>query len=181
MAKPTKAVRGKAVARSGGAKGAPARGRTRRNRGANRLVLLLTVLALVPFSLPTLLVLFCGMLPTLGAALIDRSENRYAWICVGGLNFAGLVKWLLFLWFGHHDLATAIQQVTGVTMVLAAYAGAACGWLLYMAAPPVVTAIMVVTGKRRAQVLHAQQNRLVEIWGDGIISNIETEEIEIDF
>jgi hypothetical protein len=136
--------------------------------GVNRVVIFLGLAALVPFSLPTILVMFVGLLPTIVAAVVERSDNRYAWICVGGLNFSGLAPWLFTLWFGHHTLGFALEQVTNVTMLLVAYGAAAAGSALYLALPPVVAAIMGATSQRRAVGLHATQRKLVESWGEGV-------------
>ena len=57
------------------------------------------VAALVPFSLPTVIVVVFTMLPTLAAYFSERGPHRYAWLCVGGLNFSGVVPFLFGLWF----------------------------------------------------------------------------------
>jgi hypothetical protein len=143
----------------------------RRSRApANRLLIILTVIALVPFSLPTLLVLVCGMLPTLVAAIAERSGQRYAWICVGGLNFAGLAPWLFDLWFGHHTWEFAVQLLGGISMLLTAYGASAVGWGLYLATPPVVTTVMSMTSRNRSEKLTAQQRKIVDQWGDGVVT-----------
>lgn len=135
-----------------------------------RLFMTVALLALIPFSLPTMLLLFAGMLPTLVAALTDRSNSRYAWICVGGLNFAGLSPAVLTLWFGHHEITYALHQVTSVRVMLLAYLAAACGWALYFIAPPVVLTVMAATSKRRANALHSQLKKLEEEWGSEVQS-----------
>lgn len=153
--KPTKKAKpaGKAAAAGGG------------KAGAGRIFLMLGLLCLIPFSIPTLLLLFAGLLPTLVAALTDRSNSRFAWICVGGMNFAGLAPALLKLWFGHHEVTYAILQITDFRTLLLAYAAAAGGWMLYFGAPPVVVTIMLATTKRRAMALEAQMKRLEAEWG----------------
>lgn len=136
----------------------------------NRIVLMLALLALVPFSLPTLLMLFVGMLPTVAAAFAERGTARQAWVSVGGLNFAGLSNWLINLWFGHHTLTYAVAQLRTITPLLVAYAASALGWALYLAMPPLVNAVTSVTSKRRVVVLAAQQRKLIELWGEGVIT-----------
>ena len=136
--------------------------------GVNRLVIFLGLAALVPFSLPTILVMLVGLLPTIVAAVVERGENRYAWICVGGLNFSGLAPWLFTLWFGHHTFEFALEQVTDVRMLLSAYGAAGVGSALYLALPPVVSTIMGATSQRRAIGLHSTQRKLVENWGEGV-------------
>jgi hypothetical protein len=133
-----------------------------------RLFMTVALLAMIPFSLPTMLLLFAGMLPTLVAALTDRSSSRYAWICVGGLNFAGLCPAVLTLWFGHHEITYALHLVTNYRVMLMAYLAAAGGWGLYFIAPPIVMTVMAATSKRRAASLHSQLKKLEEEWGDEV-------------
>ena len=136
----------------------------------NRIVLGLALIALVPFSLPTLILLFAGMLPTLAAAFLERGTAKQAWVSVGGLNFAGLSNWLLNLWFAHHTIGYAIGQLETITPLLVAYAASALGWALYLAMPPLVNAVTSVTSQRRVITLAAEQRKLVEQWGDEVVS-----------
>jgi hypothetical protein len=135
---------------------------------STRMVLMLSMISLIPFSIPTMLLMGAGMLPTLVAALTDRSPARYAWICVGGLNFAGLAPAMLKLWFGHHEITYAIHQVTDFRTLLLAYLAAGAGWMLYFGAPPVVMGIMMATTKRRAAALAVQMKKLEEEWGSEV-------------
>ncbi len=160
------AKKAKAMASGGASAGRARKGQ----KGPSRLFMTLALLALIPFSLPTMLLLFAGMLPTLVAALTDRSNSRYAWICVGGLNFAGLCPAVLNLWFGHHEITFALHQVTSVRVMLMAYTAAAAGWALYFIAPPIVLTVMAATTKRRAAVLHTQMKKLEEEWGSEVQS-----------
>jgi hypothetical protein len=141
-----------------------------------RLFMTVALLAMIPFSLPTMLLMFAGMLPTLVAALADRTTSRYAWICVGGLNFAGLSPAVLTLWFGHHEITYALHLVTSIPVMLMAYLAAAAGWGLYFMMPPVVMTIMAATSKRRAANLHAQLKKLEEEWG----KEVQTKAGQID-
>ncbi|MDR3437940.1 acyl-CoA synthetase [Telmatospirillum sp.] len=151
------------------AKGKKKEGTAKRSSGGpNRILVFLTLVALVPFSLPTLLVMFVGLLPAIVAAFVERGSNRYAWICIGGLNFAGLSPWLLSLWFGHHTLDFAFEQVTSVKMLLVAYGAAAVGSALYMGLPPVVNAFMMATSQHRAVGLQADLRKLEEKWGEAV-------------
>ena len=135
---------------------------------STRMVLMFTMISLIPFSIPTMVLMGAGMLPTLVAALTDRSPARYAWICVGGLNFAGLSPAVLKLWFGHHEITYAIHQVTDFRTLLLAYLAAGAGWMLYFGAPPVVLGIMMATTKRRSAALELQMQKLEEEWGSEV-------------
>jgi hypothetical protein len=135
---------------------------------ANRLLIILTVIAAVPFLLPTLLILLCGLLPTLAAAFAERRPSRYAWICVGGLNFAGLAPWLFDLWFDHHTWDFAVQELTGVVMLLVAYGASAVGWALYLVTPPLVGTVLAMTSQKRSMALSSEQRKIVDQWGDAV-------------
>ena len=171
MAKPKAAAKGKASPQPQG---------KQTGHGSTNLLILLTLIALVPFSLPTLLVLFVGMLPSLVAALGERGSNRYAWICVGGFNFAGLASWLMALWFGHHEFSYALQQITDINMLMAAYGASAFGWALYIAMPPVVSTLMSANSQRRAQALVQQQRKLVDLWGDDVAKGSISDDVDLD-
>jgi len=156
------------------ARAKPAAKTAKAAKGGNKLGIILFVMALVPFALPTLLVMVVGLLPTMAAAFAERGNARYAWVCVGGLNFAGLAPWLFNLWFGHHTLEFAFEQITSVTMLLTAFGASALGSLLYMATPPVVGMVTAMTSQRRAANLAQLQKKLVEQWGDGVVTREET-------
>ena len=171
------AAKGKPAARRGGPPRPGGKGRAAVAAGpqplfsrTNRTVILLGGIALVPFALPTLLLLVIGMLPTMAAVFTERGSGRQAWVSVGGLNFAGLSNWLLKLWFAHHTLGYAIDELRTITPLIVAYAGAALGWMLYLAMPPLVNAVTTVTSQRRVVTLAAQQRKLVELWGDAVIA-----------
>ncbi len=133
-----------------------------------KLAFFLAALAILPFSLPTLTLLFFAMLPTLAAAIVDRGPHRYAWLCVGGLNFAGAAPYLFKLWFEAHTLDNAFAQLSDVLALLVIYGSAAFGWLLYMMMPPVVGAFLQVAAQRRVATLRANQKKLVDQWGPDV-------------
>lgn len=134
----------------------------------NKLAIFVTAAALLPTALPTLTLVFFAMLPTIAAALVDRGPHRYAWLCVGGLNFAGVSPYLFELWFGEHTLDQALTQLSDVLALLVIYGAAAFGWMLYMAVPPLVGAFLQIAAQRRVAVLRGQQKKLAEQWGPDV-------------
>lgn len=133
--------------------------------GLNKITVLMILAALVPFSLPTVVLAFFGLLPTLGAWASEKGVYRYAWLCVGGLNFSGLVYFLFNLWFGVHTLDESFNVLSQGDVLLWAYGCAALGWALYMVLPPMVSSWLTFTSDRRIAALKAAQKRLVEEWG----------------
>ncbi|MDG2284551.1 MAG: hypothetical protein P8N43_03345 [Alphaproteobacteria bacterium] len=53
---------------------------------------------LLVFTLPTVLILCVGMAPTVAAFLVDRRREKYTTLCVGSMNFVGVIPFLATLW-----------------------------------------------------------------------------------
>lgn len=117
------------------------------------------------FSLPTLIVLIPGMLPTAVARVCDRTEQRYATFCVGGLNLCGVFPYVLHLWTENHDIKAAVSTISDIFALLVMYAAAGFGWLMFLAIPPAVSAFLNVLAQRRVTLLRASQEEIVREWG----------------
>ncbi|MBI2236529.1 MAG: acyl-CoA synthetase [Magnetospirillum sp.] len=138
--------------------------------GLNKGVVLMILAALVPFSLPTVALVFVTMLPTFVAWATEKGhgQNKYAWLCVGGVNFAGVVPYLFSLWFGVHTLDEAFHMLTDAGVLMVAYGCAGAGWIIYTAMPPMVASYLAMTSQRRVANLKAAQKKLVDDWGDDV-------------
>lgn len=147
---------------------AKAAGPAKKSGGVNKITVLMILAALVPFSLPTVVLLFFTMLPTIGAWAGEKGHNRYAWLCVGGLNFAGVIYYLFALWFGVHTLDESFNMLSEASVLLWAYGCSAMGWMLYLVLPPVVSSWLSFTTERRIAALKSAQKRLIDDWGDEV-------------
>jgi hypothetical protein len=58
------------------------------------------------------------------------------------------------------------------------YGAAGFGWMLYMSLPPVVTTFLTVMSERRVTVLKNNQKTIIEEWGEGVITVVETLDAE---
>lgn len=128
----------------------------------------LTFVLVVILSLPTVLLVFFGMLPTVVALIIDRTPQRYSTFCVGGMNFTGVFPYLLDLWAGAGDVAAATEIFTNVFALMLMYTAAGVGWMLFLVIPPAVVAFLQVMAERRAAQCRSEQRHLVEEWGEDI-------------
>ncbi len=149
-------------------KPAPGKSKTKpqaKSGAFSRILLLSLALAFGLMFLPTVIFLAFAMLPTLAAYLVDRNPDKYEWICVGGLNFAGCVPFLIRLWTVRHTLDAASDMLTDVFTLMAVYGAAGVGWLLFMALPPMVGVFMQMKAQRRIANLKATQQRLIQTWG----------------
>ncbi len=134
---------------------------------------LLIFMLLLIVALPTVMLLGFGMLPGLVAMIVDRTEERSATFCVGGLNFCGVFPYLMDLWFGDHSLNQAITLLTDVFALAVMYGGACMGWMLYLSLPPVIASFIQVMSERRLQQLRKTQREILDEWGDEVITDAD--------
>jgi len=120
-------------------------------------------------SFPGLVILvIVGMVPTIVAFMIDRAPKKYAAFCVAGMNLSGVFPAVIDLWQGANDIKAAMGIITNVFGLTVMYAAAAFGWLIFMAIPPVVAALMAVAAQQRVMQLRAGQRELINEWGQEI-------------
>ena len=134
-------------------------------------LIIFTLLLVV--ALPTVLFMAFSMMPGLVAYIIDRTEEKSATFCVGGLNFCGAFPYLLELWLGDHTVGQAMQLLTDVFVLAVMYGGAAMGWMLYLSLPPVIASFIQVMSQKRLEQLRGTQRALLEEWGDELITDAD--------
>lgn len=157
-----------------GTRGAPPRrAAAGRNRGNLLLWSGIILVGLVAASLPTVMLVGIGMLPTFVAWICDRSEEKFATFCVGGLNFSGVFPYVMELWSGTHSIEAATGIMTNVFALLVMFGSAGLGWMLFAAVPPVIATFLKVLSERKLTVLHTQQRKLIEEWGEEVRGDSE--------
>lgn len=151
----------------------------RKTRFSSFMSLSLSVLILFPMlllMLPTVVFMFLSMLPTFVALVVDagsKAREKYKWLCVGGVNFAGALPFLFRLWFGDNTLDGAINLfINGVSFVVI-YLAAAVGWVFYRCIPPVVLNYVEMSDQRRVVYLRELQAKLVAKWGEEVAEGNE--------
>lgn len=115
----------------------------------------------------SLLILSLGMLPTLVAFFCDRTEQKFALYCVGGMNFCGVFPFLLKL-LDDHSFAAAKAIMSDVFSLAIIFAAAGFGWLMFLSIPPVVSSFLTVLAEARVKSLKSIQSKIVYEWGSGI-------------
>lgn len=138
-------------------------------KGLRRLVWVgLILVALLVLSLPTVLLLLFGLLPTIVAWVVDRSQQKYATFCVCGMNFSGLFPFLSDIWFKDHSTDAAVAVLTNVFDLMVIYGAAAFGWMMFIAVPPVISQFISAMLQRRVATLREEQQKIIEEWGEGV-------------
>jgi len=138
------------------------------NSSQMTLWLSVAFVAVVILSLPSIIIIFFGMLPSTVAFIIDRSKQRNTAFCVGGINFCGVFPYLMDLWSGSNTIDLSVKILTDVFSLIVMYGAAGFGWLVYLSLPPVIAAFLSVMAQHRLTTLRATQRQLIEEWGEDV-------------
>ena len=98
---------------------------------------------------------------------------------VGGLNFAGVVTFLISLWQAGHSMAALSKVLTDPFAWLVMYGSAGLGWMIYYGIPPAVVGWVVLRAERRIAQRIEEQRELVDLWGtevNGLVAEEGKEE-----
>ncbi len=147
-----------------------------RNFKKNQLTLWLSIgfAVTVIMSLPSVMLILFGLLPTFVAYVVDKTPQKNAAFCVGGINICGVLPYLIDLWIGENSMDEAIKTLTDVFALVVMYGAAAFGWMLFQSLPPIVGAFITVLAQSRVSSLRSIQRKLIEEWGDGVALSQET-------
>jgi hypothetical protein len=144
---------------------APARSR----KFSSQLLWFTVIVALLlPWILPSIIVVLVGMVPSIVALVVDRSPRKYGALTIASLNFAGVLPYLVKLWAKSQSLENALNIVVDVFALMVMYGSAAFGWMIFLTIPTFVASIFMVVSQRRVALLRENQRKILEEWGESI-------------
>lgn len=146
----------------------------KKNR-SNRIILPIVVVVIAVFHVSSIL-LFVGMLPTIVAALVERSRKKTRALTVGAMNLAGCMPYLLELWRGGHSIEKALAIVTDPKTITVMYIAALIGYSIDWAISKIVSGYLYQKGLAREKAISDRQANLVERWGEEVTGMIPLDE-----
>ena len=126
------------------------------------------VALLLPWILPSMIVVLVGMVPSIVALVVDRSPRKYGTLTIAALNFAGVLPYLVKLWAKSQNLENALNIVVDVFTLMVMYGAAGFGWMIFLTIPTFVASIFMVISQRRIAVLRENQRKILEEWGESV-------------
>jgi hypothetical protein len=126
---------------------------------------MITGVVMAAVFLPSTIMLAIGMMPTLAAALVDRSPRKTKAVTVGAMNLAGCTPFLLELWYRGHSFEESARIISDPTAVVVMYAAACVGYLIDWALGGIVASLLYQRGNSRKKAILQRQKDLVERWG----------------
>jgi len=117
------------------------------------------------FALANVIVLLCGMLPTVVAAIIDRRDDKYSAYTVGGFNLAGVLPWLLYASRKGGNYEGLMAVISSPWAWLSWYLAAAIGWGVFFIIPHVAIRIQTMRDRQTMASLRRRQQAIIAEWG----------------
>ena len=141
---------------------------------STKAIIILILVGLLVFTLPTVLVLITGMVPSFIAYATDRRREKYKTLSVGCMNLLGVLPLLTMLWTKDHSFDMAFSLFADPFNWLIVLGSAATGWTIFLIAPSVVAMFLSARIELSVDRLKRRQNKLIEEWGDGVSGNNES-------
>ncbi|NBX66075.1 MAG: hypothetical protein EBQ96_03660 [Proteobacteria bacterium] len=139
------------------------------SRGINiqKQLFLIVALACAVLFAPTTMIVFFGMMPTIGANLMDKTRSKSRAMCVGMMNLAGVMPFVLELWLSSspNSLENAIKIMMEPKSVIIMYVMAATGYAIESTVTGMVATIMQQRATARLKQIDLILNEMQDRWG----------------
>ncbi len=134
-----------------------------------------TLLLAVVF-MPTTIMLLFAMLPTIVAAVTDKSRRAVKALTVGCMNLAGCTPYLIELWTGGHTAELALDIILDPRTVIVIWLAAGVGYMIDWSMSGIVSTVLVQRSTARLRDIKKRQADLVERWGREVTGEIPLDE-----
>ena len=135
-------------------------------------ILLLGLFIMSIVFLPTTILLFFGMMPTVVAAVIGRGREGSRALTVGAMNFAGSFPFLLDIWTGENTIEQSGTMLFDPRTIVVMYCAAAVGYLVDWAVSGMVGNVMVQQAKSRITRIEELQADMEQRWGSEVTGDV---------
>lgn len=123
-------------------------------------------------ALPTTILLFTGLLPTLVCFMVDQSKGKARTMAVGAMNLATCTPFMFDLWLAGHSIGVSLSIISKPTAIIIMYMGAAAGYVIDWGLSGVITSILKIKAEKRMKVIEKRQQDLEERWGESVTGKI---------
>lgn len=135
-------------------------------------ILLIFILLAALAAMPTTIVLFFGLLPTVVAFVVDRTKTKTRVLTVGAMNIAGCAPFVLRLWATDHSLDNAFVIITDPRTIIVMYCAAGVGYILDWTVSGLIGTLMVSKATHRREIIKKRQAEMVERWGREVTGEV---------
>ncbi|MBK6895533.1 MAG: hypothetical protein IPH06_02945 [Alphaproteobacteria bacterium] len=155
---------------------APAEKTRKKGLSLGYRILIISMIFAGLFSLPTALLLILGMLPTVGAMLSSKGEQKARAISVACMNFAGCFPFLLKLWAAGRTFERGIEIIMDPLVIIIIYSMAGVGYVIDILLSTYVSSFLYQRGRSRLSAIEVRQQELVQRWGQEVTGKVPLDE-----
>lgn len=135
--------------------------------------LLLSVMGLTSIAaLPTTVIFFVGMMPTIIVRFTDKKKSRTRVFTVGFMNFAACFPFWFDLMHKGHTFPNAIELIGNPMTIVIMYFGAGMGYLIEWCLAGFVGGLLIARGKKKLDDIIKMQEVLTDRWGAEVSGQI---------
>lgn len=146
--------------------------------GAKGKILLAMIIVVGIIFLPTSMILFIGMMPTMSAVILGAARAKTRVSTIAALNMVGCMPFVIKLWAGENNFeASVLILMTPLTIVII-YGAAASAYLLDWAVTGVVSAYMYQKADRRVKAIDKRLDAVSEVWGKEALEVQKSSKVE---
>jgi hypothetical protein len=148
------------------------KGKDKSSKKGKKTILLCGMLLTAVAILPTTVIIFIGMLPTIVVRLADRTAEKSRVLTIGFMNFAGCFPiWFQMLQAGH-KFDIALTYIANPFNIVIMYGAALVGYIIEWGLSGLVAGIMVQRGHKRLEDIKKAQGEIIERWGREVSGEI---------
>lgn len=145
---------------------------SKKNNSAQKKVMLSFMVLTSIALLPTTVIFFIGMMPTIAIRLSDRSKQKARVLTIGFMNFASCFPFWFKLMQQGHKFENAVSIILDPMNLSIMYGGAVVGYLIEWSLSGFVAGMMVQKGRRRLETIKKMQDDLAQKWGREVSGEI---------
>ena len=134
-----------------------------------KIMLVFGVLIAIFTTLPVMVVLLIGLLPTFTIMVTDR-KNTNKLIIVGCFNLAGVFIYLFHV-INNFTVRDAFFILSDIFNLIIMLGSAGLGLIVYLEVPNLFIYISRIAAEKRLKTIDASLQKLAEDWGEGIYGN----------
>lgn len=109
-----------------------------------------------------------GMLPSIGAIIMDRGAGRFASQTIFACNFVGIIPFLFDIALNYEKSLAAKEAMLEPFTWITIYGFAVIGLMLIYILPNITAIIFTVKAEMRLKKLIVEQEELIDEWGEEV-------------
>ncbi len=131
-------------------------------------LLMVFVLMVGLVFLPTSMLLFFGMIPTMLAFFIGGNGRGARASTIAAMNLAGCIPFIFKLWSMENDFEASFKIITNMNYMSIIYLSAAFGYMIDWVMTGLMSSFLYQKGMNRMKDIKKRQELLIEQWGEGV-------------